>query len=215
MSRTLLSSLTLLLVVSLGTHAGAQSAAAVAPPDSVAPDSVAPKKTGRFGGLIKKAKKVAANKNVQNAAKGVACTVVPGAAISAAANTGPCAGAGLMGSVTGTGTAMALGAASNAGAQAMAMNMMKSRAGGVSSTATALAAMKMMQSQGMSNDVAAASMAAMLQNPAAAGMSVTDVAAVMKMIQGMGLSASASVPKATGAKQVTPQPAAPVKGSSR
>jgi hypothetical protein len=209
MSRTLLSSLTLLLVASLGTVAEAQGTAIVPPPDSVAADSVAPKKTGRFGGLMKKAKKVAANKQVQNAAKGVACTVVPGAAISAAANTGPCAGAGLMGSVTGAAAAMALGSASNAGAQAMAMKMMKTRGNGVSSTATALAAMKMMQGQGISNGVAAASMAAMMQNPAAAGMSVTDVAAVMKMIQGMGMSAAAlsapaSIPTAAKAAEKPP-----------
>jgi hypothetical protein len=206
MSRTLHSSLTLLLVASLGTLAEAQGTAIAPPTDSVAPDSVAPKKSGRFGGLMNKAKKVAANKNVQNAAKGVACTVVPGAAISAAANTGPCAGAGLMGSVTGTAAAMALGSASNAGAQAMALNMMKTRGNGVSSTATALAAMKMMQSQGMSNDIVAASLAGMMQNPAAAGMSGTDVAAVMKMMQGMGMSASASASKPAGAKPAEKPP---------
>src|SRR5215211_4260550 len=105
MSRMHLTPLTMLLVASVATFGGAQAPSApVTPADSVAADSVKPKKTGRFGGLVNKAKSVAGNKNVQAAAKaagsdavkgaavGVACTVVPGAAVaSAVSGQGPCA----------------------------------------------------------------------------------------------------------------------------
>jgi len=63
MSRMHLTPLTMLLVASVATLAGAQAPASPAPPaDSVAPDSVKPKKTGRFGGLMNKAKAVAGNR---------------------------------------------------------------------------------------------------------------------------------------------------------
>src|SRR5687767_15927360 len=123
MSRMHLTPFTMLLVASVATLAGAQAPAAPAAPapaagpaDSVAPDSVKPKKTGRFGGLMNKAKSVAGNKTVQAAAKaagsdavkgaamGVACTVVPGAAVaSAVTGQGPCANSGIMGMLSGQG----------------------------------------------------------------------------------------------------------------
>src|SRR6185369_46361 len=99
-----LTALTMLLVATGGTAIAAQ---AQTPPssDSVAKDSVAPKKS-RFGSLRDRAKAVAGNKTVQKiannetvkgAAMGVACTVVPGAAVvSAATGQGPCANSGLM-----------------------------------------------------------------------------------------------------------------------
>src|SRR5215212_7348714 len=62
------------------------------PTDSARADSTKPKKTSRFGGLVNKAKSVTDNKVVQGAAKGVACTVVPGAAVAGAVTgSGPCA----------------------------------------------------------------------------------------------------------------------------
>src|ERR1700692_1333891 len=113
MSYARLTSMTMLLVVTVGTLSRAQTPAA--PPattDSAAKDSTAPKKTGRFGGLMNRAKSVANNKTVQavahnetvpGAARGVTCTVVPGVAVAnAVTGTGPCANSGLMnGLITG------------------------------------------------------------------------------------------------------------------
>src|SRR5215212_1494541 len=94
----------MLIVATAGTFTGT-TVRAQAPTDSAVADST-PKKTSRFGGLVKKAKgaatSAASNKTVQGAAKGVACTVVPGAAISAATGTGPCANSGLVGSLKAT-----------------------------------------------------------------------------------------------------------------
>src|SRR5215210_3708099 len=115
MPRMHLTPLAMLLVASVATSAGAQAPAAPeTPADSVVADSLKPKKTGRFGGLMNKAKTVAGNKNVQAAVKaagsdavkgaavGVACTVVPGAAVaSAVTGQGPCANSGIMGMVSG------------------------------------------------------------------------------------------------------------------
>ena len=78
-----LASTALLLLATVGTLASAHVVRAQAPPepttDSATTDTTTKKKS-RFGGLVQKAKTVAGNKAVQGAAKGVACTVVPGAA---------------------------------------------------------------------------------------------------------------------------------------
>lgn len=175
MSRTHLTPVTMLLVATVGALAGAQAPAKATPPaDSVVKDSVAPKKAGRFGGLVNKAKQVAGNKAVQDAAKGaamgVACTVVPGAAVATAmTGTGPCANSGLV------------------GMQVAAMRAMQSAmAGGASNAAAQAAGIKLMQSQGLSNAAAAAALSSMMQNPAAAGLSGADAAAALKLMQSMG-----------------------------
>jgi outer membrane protein OmpA-like peptidoglycan-associated protein len=210
MSRTHLTALAMLLVAA--TAAPTEAQAPTPPPtDSVAKDSVAPKKS-RFGSLRDKAKAVAGNKTVQKiannetvkgAAMGVACTVVPGAAVvSAATGQGPCANSGLMaGLMNGRGMAGlgALTGLSNAAATATAMKMIKNgNAFGMNNVASAAAAAKMMQTNGLSN---AAALAAMKD----AGMSAGDMAAAMKMMQ----TNSAEVATAmkifqTGAPQLMP-----------
>src|SRR5688500_8616729 len=213
MSRTHLSSLTLLLVAMV---AAPGEAATQTPSDSTVADSAAPKKAGRCGGLIKMAKAVAGNKDLQNAAKGVACTVVPGAAVvSATTGQGPCANSGLvagpMGGVKNGAAATiaggALSGAAQAAAQASAMKMMQSRAKGVQGAASAAAAVQMLQSQGLSSAQAAAVMSGMMQNPSQAGVSATDAAAIMKMMQAMSTSGG-STTAPTGTAVVTSSPAA-------
>lgn len=201
-----LTALTMLLVATAGSSTEAQ-APIPAPADSVAKDSVAPKK-GRFGGLMNRAKSVAGNKTVQSIAhndmvKGVACTVVPGAAVvSAATGQGPCANSGLMaGLMNGRGMAGlgALTGLSNAAATATAMKMIKNgNAFGMNNVASAAAAAKMMQSNGLSN---AAALAAMKD----AGMSAGDMAAAMKMMQTNSAEVAAAMKIfQTGAPQLTP-----------
>jgi OOP family OmpA-OmpF porin len=209
MSRMRLTPLTMLLVASVATLAGAQAPAAPATPaDSVAPDSVKPKKTGRFGGLMNKAKSVAGNKTVQQAVKaagtdavkgaamGVACTVVPGAAVvSAATGQGPCANSGIMGLMSGKGvggaaSAMAAGAASNAASGAAAKAIGK---GGIVGAAAAGALGGMGGMGGLSN--AAATAAAMKMIKGGGGNGISDAAAVaaaMKMMQTNGMSNAAA-----------------------
>lgn len=123
MSRAHVTLLSSLLVAMLALPADAQT-----PTDTTAKDSVPAKKKSRFGGMMNKAKQVAGNKAVQDAAKGaatgVACTVVPGAAVvSATTGTGPCANAGVVGllkkgGIAGAASTMAGGAAGNAAAKA-------------------------------------------------------------------------------------------------
>ena len=213
MTRTHLTALTMLLVATAGTPTGAQ-APTPPPADSVVKDSVVPKKS-RFGGLMNRAKAVANNKTVQQAVKvagsdmvkgaamGVACTVVPGAAVvSAATGKGPCANSGLMaGLMSGHGMAGlgALTGLSNAAATATAMKMIKNGGGyGMSSVASAAAAAKMMQSNGLSN---AAALAAMKD----AGMAAGDMAAAMKMMQTNSAEVAAAMKIfQTGAPALTP-----------
>ena len=200
MTRRHLTALTMLFVATVGSRTEAQTPTTPAA-DSVAKDSVAPKKKSRFGGLMNKAKQVAGSNAVQQAAKaagseavkgaamGVACTVVPGAAVvSAATGQGPCANSGIMGLMSGKGMPGmpgmggmagfgALTGLSNAAATATALKMMKSGgAYGMSNAASAAAAAKMMQNNGLSN---AAALAAMKD----AGMSAADMAVAMKMMQ--------------------------------
>ena len=195
-----LTSMTMLLVASLGSSFDSHVVAAQTPKDSAAADST-PKKSGRFGGLMNKAKSMAHNEAIQGAAKGVACTVVPGAAISAATGTGPCANSGLVGglmSATGKGASVmsaagAMGAVtglSNSAAQAAAMKIMKtSGMNGLSNSAAQSAAMKVMMGNGMSNVMAQQALSQMMKNQAAAQAvgSPADAAAAMQMLQNMGL----------------------------
>lgn len=218
MSYARLTSMTMLLIATVGSIAVAQ---APTTPDSAVTDST-PKKKSRFGGLMDKAKAVRDNKKVQAVAnnktvqavahnqvvQGVACTVVPGAAIaSAATGRGPCANSGLVAALMsshGKGAVAALqmmqgaGGISNAGAQLAAMKMMQSQ--GMSGAASFAAMATMMQGNGMSNQAAAAAMTSMLQNPKAAGLSTTDIVAAMKMIQSMGLAGTPSFVKGGNAK---------------
>jgi hypothetical protein len=211
MSRTHVTALAILLVAGAAAPTNAQ-APTPPPTDSVAKDSVAPKKS-RFGSLRDKAKAVAGNKTVQkiannetvrSAATGVACTVVPGAAVvSAATGQGPCANSGLMASMMNGGTGMAgmgaLSGLSNAAATAAAMKMIKNGgAYGMNNVASAAAAAKMMQSNGLSN---AAALAAMKD----AGLSAGDMAAAMKMMQTNTAEVAAAMKIfQTGAPQLVP-----------
>ncbi|HYN82200.1 MAG TPA: OmpA family protein [Gemmatimonadaceae bacterium] len=208
MSRMHLTPLTMLLVASVAALAGAQAPAAPATPaDSVVPDSLKPKKTGRFGGLMNKAKAVAGNKTVQAAAKaagtdavkgaaiGVACTVVPGAAVaSAVTGQGPCANSGIMGmlsgqGVGGTAAAMATGAASTAAAGAAAKAMGQ---GGIAGAA-ARGAMGAIGGGGLSNAAATAAAMKMIKGGGGSGVSdAATAAAAMKMMQMNGLSNAAA-----------------------
>jgi hypothetical protein len=181
--------MTMLLVATAGTLASARTLTSQTPApvagDSAVADSVKPKKSGRFGGLMNKAKAVAGNKTVQAAAKvagsevvkGVACTVVPGAAlVSAATGKGPCAN-GLIAGLMSENAIGPMSGLSNAAATSTAMKMMQSGgAYGLSNVIAAAAAAKMMKDNGVSNAVAAATLKD-------AGMSAANMAAAMKMMQ--------------------------------
>jgi hypothetical protein len=107
--------------------------------DSAVADSLKPKKKSRFGGLVSRAKdvanskagqqaqKIANNETVKSYATGVACTVVPGAAIaSAATGKGPCQNAGMMALMSGKmGGLGALTGLSNSAATAAAMKILQ------------------------------------------------------------------------------------------
>lgn len=218
MSRTHLTRLTMLFVATIGTLASATTSISQTPApvvnDSTAKDSVKPKKSGRFGGLMNKAKAVAGNKTVQAAVKvagsdavksvatGVACTVVPGAAVvSAATGQGPCAGGIMAGLISGNGLGFMSGL-SNAAATASAMKLMKNSGSyGMSNIAAAAAAAKLMQTNGLSN---AASLATMKN----AGMSSADVAAAMKMMQANGADMTAALKQMQTSGVLPPAPAA-------
>ena len=210
MSRLHLTPLTMLLVASVATFAGAQAPAPPeTPADSVVPDSLKPKKSGRFGGLMNKAKSVAGNKKVQAAVKaagsdavkgaavGVACTVVPGAAVaSAVTGQGPCANSGIMGMVSGKGgvsgaaAAMAAGAAGN-GASGLAAKAMGK--GGVVGAAAAGALGGMGGMGGLSNAAATAAALKMMKGGASSGVSnAATAAAYMQMMQAQGMSNAAA-----------------------
>lgn len=209
MPRMHLTPLTMLLVASLATSAAAQNPATpTTPADSAVADSLKPKKTGRFGGLMNKAKSVAGNKNVQAAVKaagsdavkgaavGVACTVVPGAAVaSAVSGQGPCANSGIMGlmsgkGVGGTAAAMAAGAASN-GASGLAARAMGK--GGIVGAAAAGALGGMGGMGGLSNAAATAAAMKMMKTGGSGGVSnAATAAAYMKMMQAQGMSNAAA-----------------------
>lgn len=147
-----------LLAVTLAIPASAQETTDTAVADTV------PKKKSRFGGLMSKAKEVAGNKAIQGAVKGaatgVACTVVPGAAVvGAATGSGPCANTlggimsagGLKGAATSAASVAASGAASKAatkmtgakGAAAVGALTGAGGAAGIGQAAAAAAAARM------------------------------------------------------------------------
>jgi OmpA-OmpF porin, OOP family len=212
MSRTHLSPLTLLLVVTVatvGTRATAQTPTTkTAAADSVAADSAAPKKKSRFGGLMNRAKqvagskagqqaaKIAGNKAVQGAAMGVACTVVPGAAaVSAVTGTGPCQNGGLIGGLlsgkaSGIAGMMAGNVASGAASGAAAKVMGK---GGLTGAAARGAMGAMGGMSGMSSVAAQAAAMKMMQGAGANGLSNAGAAATaMQMLQSQGMSNAAA-----------------------
>ena len=218
-----LPSTALLLVVTLGALAGARLVGAQTPPETArdsASTDTATKKKSRFGGLVQKAKTVAGNKAVQGAAKGVACTVVPGAAVSAATGTGPCANSGVVGSLmSGGAKAVAAGGVlgamqsvtglSNAAAQAAALKIMTSTsATGMSGSAAQAAALQLMVQNGMSNANASAALMQMMKSkPPAAN--AADAAAAMQMLQAMGLMAGGTPPPPKPGAAAPGAPSAP------
>lgn len=216
MTNARLNLMTMLFVASAATLAVAPQVSAQTPPpssDSAAADTTAKKKS-RFGGIMQKAKTVAGNKAVQGAAKGVACTVVPGGAVSAATGTGPCAGTGVVGNLMSKGAKAAaangvLGAMggvtglSNSAAQAAALKIMTSAgATGMSASASQAAALRLMQQNGMSNANASAALMQMMKNsppPASAA----DAAVAMQMLQQMGMMPAGTASAAPGASPKT------------
>jgi OmpA-OmpF porin, OOP family len=216
MTNARLNLMTMLFVASAATPAVAHVVDAQIPQpnsDSAAADTTAKKKS-RFGGIMQKAKTVAGNKAVQGAAKGVACTVVPGGAVSAATGTGPCAGSGVVGNLMSKGakgvvTNGVLGAVgevtglSNSAAQAAALKIMTSSgATGMSASASQAAALKLMQQNGMSNANASVALAQMMKSsppPASAA----DAAVAMQMLQQMGMMPGGAASAAPGAAPKT------------
>ena len=197
MTYSRLTAMTMLIVASAGTVASAPILRAQTPAetsDSAATDTTTKKKS-RFGGLMNKAKTVAGNKAVQGAAKGVACTVVPGGAVSSATGKGPCANSGVVGSLMSGGVKAAAAAAAGdmtatataglagkGGLKGAAANGVLGAMGGVtglSNSAAQAAALKIMTSTkatGMSNSAAqAAAINLMQQN----GMSNANAAAAL------------------------------------
>jgi OmpA-OmpF porin, OOP family len=134
MSPTRVAILTLLFLPSAAIPLRAQT-----PADSTVSDSTAPKKAGRFGGLMNKAKQVAGNKAVQNAAKGaatnVACTAVPGAAVAAATGNGPCQNTVMAGLMAKTGVANAAANLANGKTSSLAAKAMGKMNGTTSAAA--------------------------------------------------------------------------------
>ncbi|MEO7368810.1 MAG: OmpA family protein [Gemmatimonadaceae bacterium] len=204
MSRTRLTSLTMLLVATVGSLGAAQTTPPKTHADSVAADSAAPKKKSRFGGLMNKAKEAAESKAGQKAAElahsdavkgaavGVACTVVPGAAVaSAVTGKGACVNSGLMsglisGNLKGTAASAASGMASNAAGGTAAKVLGK---GGVTGAAARGALSGMGGTGAMSNMAAQAAAMKIMQGGGTNGMSdAAAAAAAMKMLQAQGLS---------------------------
>lgn len=211
MTHARLTTMTMLFVATVGTLVSARDLIAQTPPaptDSAAADTTTKKKS-RFGGLMQKAKTVAGNKAVQGAAKGVACTVVPGGAVSAATGTGPCANSGVVGSLM-SGGVKAAAASAAGGATATAAASLAGKGGltgaaangvlgamggvtGLSNAAAQAAALKIMMSTkatGMSNSAAqAAALQLMMQN----GISNANAnAALMQMMKSKPQAASAA-----------------------
>lgn len=203
MSRTRLTSLTMLLVATVGSLGAAQATPPKTQADSVAADSAAPKHS-RFGGLMNKAKQAANSKAgrkaaelahsdaVQGAAVGVACTVVPGAAVaSAVTGKGACVNSGLMsglisGNLKGTAASAASGMASNAASGTAAKVLGK---GGVTGAAARGALGAVGESGAISNMAAQAAAMKIMQGGGANGMSdAAAAAAAMKMLEAQGLS---------------------------
>lgn len=203
-----LSSTTMLLVATVGTLAiaptlGAQTTAPTT--DSAATDT-ATKKAGRFGGIMKKAKAVAGNKAVQGAAKGVACTVVPGGAVSAATGTGPCANSGVVGSLM-SGNAKAAAAAAAGGVTATAAASLAAR-GGLTGAAANGVLGAMGGVTGLSNAAAQGAALKIMMSTKATGMSnAVAQAAALNLMQQNGIS-NAAAAAALSKMMKSPPPAA-------
>src|SRR5688572_10587035 len=196
-----------LFIAMIALPAGAQTPTPAPKADSVT-DSTATKKKSRFGGLVNKAKQVAGNKAVQNAAKGaatgVASTVVPGAAaVSMATGSGPCANAGVawllkVRGVTRAATAVAGSAASGVAAKTAGQLT------GVKGAAAAGALSAVGGQGGISNAAASAALSAMKpKTGAATAGNAASIAAAAAMMSGAGATAK----KGATAKQVSPTPA--------
>jgi OmpA-OmpF porin, OOP family len=206
-----LTSMTMLVVATVGTLASARILRAQDPmptSDSAATDTTTKKKS-RFGGIVNKAKAAAGNKAIQGAAKGVACTVVPGGAVSAATGKGPCANSGVVGSLmsggvkaaaataagdmTATATAGLAGKGGLTGAAASGVLGAMGGVTGLSNSAAQAAALKIMtstQATGMSN---ASAQAAALQLMQQNGMTNANAnAALMQMMKNAPTQASAA-----------------------
>lgn len=216
MSRTRLTNVTMLLVATVGSIAAAQTAPPKTHTDSVAADSLAPKKS-RFGGLINRAKQVAGskagqkaaeiaqNEAVKGAAVNVACTVVPGAAVaSAATGKGACVNSGLMaglvsGNLKGTAASAASGIASTAASGTAAKMLSK---GGLTGAAARGALGAVGGSGAMSNMAAQAAVMKIMQGSGSTGMSdAAAAAAAMKMLQAQGLSTAQAAAAMQGMAQ--------------
>lgn len=148
-----------LLLMAFVTPASSQT-----PADSAKADSLKPKKTSRFGGMLNRAKQVAGNEKVQGAVKGaatnVACNAVPGVAVAAAASGGgPCQNTLMGGLVSkgmkGTAAMVAGGAASTAAAKATGKL-------GSTTTAAAAGALGSATGKGALSQAAAATAAGMI-----------------------------------------------------
>jgi outer membrane protein OmpA-like peptidoglycan-associated protein len=220
MTRAQLTLLTAIVVAAIAPPTWAQTPKDSAAKDSAAKDSTAPKKSGRFGGLMNRAKqvagskagqtvaKVAGNKAVQGAAMGVACTVVPGAAmVSAATGSGPCQNGLMSGLMSGnalTNAAARLSGNASMSAQAAAIKAMVGGKGGVSGAAAA-AAMGALGGVGGVSGMSAAAQASAMKIMLGARVNGTPnaaaTAAAMKMLQSNGMSNAAAATAMSGMMQ--------------
>jgi len=228
MTRAQTTLLASLVVAAIAPQVRAQKPAdSVVRKDSIAKDTTAPKR-GRFGGLMSRARQaadskagqavanVAQNKAVQGAAMGVACNVVPGAAIaSVATGTGPCQNS-LMGNAL-TNAAARFSGNSSVGAQAAAIKAMVGTKGGVSGAAAAAAMGALGGTAGVSGMSAITQASAMKMLLGARIGGIPDAAAsasAIKMLQSSGMSnvaaaaAIASMMKSSGTAQLSADDAA-------
>ena len=220
------------LLASLVVAAIAAPARAQTPTDTAVKDTAAPKKS-RFGGLMNKAKqvagskagqtvaKVAENKAVQGAAMGVACTVVPGAAmVSAATGSGPCQNGLMGGLMSGNGLTNAMARLSGNASVAAQVAAIKAMTGGMNGVSGAAAAAAMgaiggvSGVNGLSAGAQASAMKLILGGRASGTSNAATTAAAMKMLQSNGLSNAAaatavsSMMQTSGAAQLSGDDAA-------
>ena len=189
MTYSRLTAMTMLIVASAGTVASTPILRAQTPTetsDSAATDTTTKKKS-RFGGLVNKAKTVAGNKAVQGAAKGVACTVVPGGAVSSATGKGPCANSGVVGSLMSGG--MKAAAAAAAGDMTATATAGLAGKGGLTGAAANGVLGAMGGVTGLSNSAAQAAALKIMTSTKATGMSNSSAqAAAIKLMQQNGMS---------------------------
>jgi len=211
----------LTLLASLVVAAIAPLASAQTPADSAVKDTT-PQKKSRFGGLMNRAKqaanskagqavaKVAENKAVQGAAMGVACTVVPGAAmVSAATGSGPCQNGLMSGLMSGKGLTNAVARLSGNASVAAQVAAIKAMTGGKSGVSGAAAAAAMGAIGGVNgvNGLSAAAQASTMKMILGARVSGTSNAAAtasaMKMLQTNGMSNAAAAAAVSGMMQTS------------